>query len=178
MDSLSKKQFLDVVTNTKIPKEASYYSFDMKGLHLVVLDANYDKAGKDYDHGNVRWTDTNIPKKQVDWLAKDLESTSKPVIAFIHQPLEGKDKHSVANRAQVREVLQKSKKVLAVFQGHIHEGGHKQIEGIHYYTLKAMVTGSGEENNSYAIVEVGDNLDLIVTGYRRAVSKKMGKAKG
>ena len=39
--------------------------------------------------------------------------------------------------------------------------------------MKAMVAGSGEENNSYAIVELHDNHTITVTGYRRAISKKL-----
>ncbi len=63
--------------------------------------------------------------------------------------------------------------MLAVFQGHIHSGHHARIEDIHYYTLKAMVEGSGVDNNSYAIVEVQQNLSLIVNGYSRAESKML-----
>lgn len=44
---------------------------------------------------------------------------------------------------------------------------------IHYYTLKAMVEGSGEANNSYAIVEVRADNSLTVTGYRNAAGKEM-----
>ena len=58
--------------------------------------------------------------------------------------------------------------MLAVFQGHHHEGRYSSIEGIHYYTLKAVVEGPGQENNSYATVEVQPNHDVIVTGYRKA----------
>ena len=47
------------------------------------------------------------------------------------------------------------------------------MNGIHYYTLRAIIEGSGEANNAYAVVEVGANLDITVTGYRRAVSLKM-----
>jgi hypothetical protein len=39
-----------------------------------------------------------------------------------------------------------------------------------------MVEGFGEENNSYAIVEIRDNHDITVTGYRRAISRKLEKA--
>jgi hypothetical protein len=39
-----------------------------------------------------------------------------------------------------------------------------------------MVEGSGEENNSYAIVEIRENHAITVTGYRRALSKKLEKA--
>lgn len=178
MDSLSKEQFLDHVVNTGIAKESSYYSFDSKGVHFIVLDANYISNGADYDHGNFHWKDTNIPDQELDWLRKDLAATSKPVITFVHQQLDAADKiHSVKNAEEVRRVLEESGKVLAVFQGHNHPGAYSHIEGIHYYTLKSLVEGSGAENNSYAIVEVQDNRDIVVTGYRRAVGKTMEGSK-
>lgn len=175
-DSISKAQFLHVVRNTNIPQESKYYSFDSKEIHFVVLDANYCSDGSDYDHGNFDWTDANIPRKEIDWLKKDLASSSKPVIIFVHQQLDGKCSHCVKNAALVRQILQKNKRVLAVFQGHNHAGHYSSIDGIHYYTLKAMVEGSGKSNNSYAIIAVHNNLDITVTGYRKALSKKLEKA--
>ncbi len=176
VDSISKGQFLTRIENTGIAKASKYYSFDASGLHFVVLDADYRADGSDYDHGNFDWTDTNIPPEQLDWLKDDLESTAKPVIAFVHQQLDGSSDHCVKNGPEVRQVLQESQRVLAVFQGHNHAGHYSHIEGIHYYTLKAMVEGTGEENSSYAIVEVHDDFTLLVTGYRRALGTKMKQA--
>jgi alkaline phosphatase len=113
---------------------------------------------------------------ELDWLQNDLASTSTPAIVFVHQQLDGEGNHYIKNAAQVRHLLQESQKILAVFQGHYHPGQYSTIEGIHYYTLKAMVEGSGAENTSYAIVEVYDNKSIIVTGYGKALSKEMGQA--
>ena len=175
-DSISKEQFLARVENTGIERKSKYYSFDSNKWHFVVLDANYKADGSDYDHGNFNWTDTNISREELDWLKEDLVSTSKPVIVFIHQQLDGKGSHYVKNAAEVRLILQESKRVLAVFQGHNHAGHYSHIENIHYYTLKAMIEGAGDKNNSYAIVEVHDNHDIVVFGYRRAMSREMEKA--
>lgn len=175
-DSISKARFQAIVANTDIPRKSTYYSFDLKGVHFVVLDANYRGDGRDYDSGNFRWTDANVPPAELKWLQRDLASTSKPVIAFVHQQLDGKGSHYVKNAADVRLILQKHKGVLAVFQGHNHAGHYSHIEGIHYYTLNAMVEGPGQKNNSYAIVEVHDNHDITVTGYRKAPGKKLKKA--
>jgi predicted MPP superfamily phosphohydrolase len=173
MDSISKEQFQSHTRNRGINRRSSYYSFDRKGIHLVVLDANYRADGSGYDHGNYDWKDSNIPPEELDWLREDLGSTPLPVIVFVHQLLDGDDDHSVRNAAEVRRILQDSNKVLAVFQGHKHAGQYSYIEKIHYYTLKAMVTGSGEENNSYAVAEVYDEGSIVVTGYRRAESIRM-----
>jgi len=172
VDSISKPQFLERVTNTGIPAERSCYSFDVDGLHGVVLDANYRANGADYDHGNFDWTDANIPRHELKWLQADLEATSQPVVVFIHQLLDGTGAVYVKNAAEVRAVLEASSKVLAVFQGHHHAGSYRRINGIHYYTLVATVEGQGVDNNSYAIVEVRPD-GLAVTGYRKAVSKQL-----
>ncbi len=176
MDSISKEQFLSNVENTWIDPTRSYYSFDSKGFHFVVLDANYSSDGADYDHGNFDWTDANIPKHELNWLAEDLAAARRPVIAFVHQLLDGKGGHYVKNAADVRAIFESSGKVLGVFQGHRHSGSYSRTEGIHYYTLKAVVEGSGPENNSYTIVEVLSRGDIIVSGYRRAESKRLAPA--
>ncbi len=173
VDSISKEQFTDRVENTGIDKGSTYYSFDLNGLHFVVLDANFKTDGSDYDRGKFDWTDTNIPLKQLNWLRKDLGSTSKPVITFVHQQLDVAGSTGIKNGPQVRQVLQDSKRVLAVFQGHHHPGHYSYIEGVHYYTLKGLVEGSGVLNNSYAIVEVYEDDSILVTGYRKALSKEL-----
>lgn len=77
------------------------------------------------------------------------------------------------NAPEVRKVLETKKNVLGVFSGHHHGGGYKQINDIHYYTLKAMVEGSGEGNNSYVIDDVQADSRMTVTGYRKATSMKV-----
>jgi len=171
MDSLSKRQFLENVENTGVDPMRSYYSFDVRGLHGIVLDANYKADGSDYDHGDFDWTDANIPPHELDWLRRDLTNSRGPVVVFIHQLLDGTGSVYVKNAAEVREVLRASGRVLAVFQGHHHEGAYSHLDGIHYYTLKATVEGRGPENNSYAVVEMRPDQSLIVTGYRQAVSR-------
>jgi hypothetical protein len=135
-----------------------------------VLDANYKADGNDYERGNFDWTDANIPPEELAWLRRDLAEAPGPVVVFTHQLLDGVGSVYVKNAAEVRHVLEVSGKVLAVFQGHHHAGSYSCIAGIHYYTLKALVEGSGSDNNSYAIVEIRPNGGITVTGYRRAQS--------
>jgi len=170
MDSISKIQFLTHVENTNIKSGRSYYSFDLNGLRYIVLDANYRTDGTDYDHGNFDWTDANIPSEELDWLRQDLAAAPGCVIVFIHQLLDGVGSVYVNNAADVRQILQASGKVLAVLQGHHHPGSYSNIAGIHYYTLKALVEGSGPENNSYAIAEVHPDSRITITGYRKAAN--------
>jgi len=175
-DSISKTKFLNNIENTGIDPGKSHYSFDFNGVHFIVLDANYKSDGADYDHSNFDWTDANIPPAELQWLRQDLATSSGAVVVLIHQLLDGKGSHYVKNAAEIRQILEQSSKVLAVFQGHYHDGNYSLINGIHYYTLKAMVEGPGPENNSYAIVEVLPDMSFTVTGYRKAISKLLAPA--
>jgi len=175
-DSLSKAQFLTNVENTGIDPDKSYYSFDFNGVHFVVLDANYKSDGSDYDHGNFDWTDANIPPAELQWLRRDMAASRGAVIVLVHQLLDGTGSHYVNNAAAVRQILEQSGKVLAVFQGHRHDGGYSLINGIHYYTLKAVIEGPGPENNSYAVVKVRPDMSITITGYRKAVGKQLSPA--
>jgi 3',5'-cyclic AMP phosphodiesterase CpdA len=176
IDSISKEQFLENIADPDVRVVSTFYSFESHGVHFIVLDANYRADGTVYDHGNFKWTDAYIPQVQLDWIKKDLATTCLPTIVFVHQLLDGSGDFYIKNAEEVREILQACGRVLAVFAGHKHEGDYHNIAGIHYYTLMAMVNGSGLENNSYAVVEVMDNHNIIVTGYRKALSRELTDA--
>lgn len=173
LDNLSKAQVLAHLTNTGIAAGRSYYSFPAGGVRFLVVDAEFLADGRSYDHGNYDYRDIHVPPPELEWLRFELAATNAPVIVFIHQRLDGDGDVQVVNRAEVRAILESSGRVLAVFQGHDHKGAYSFINGIHYYTLRAVVEGSGPENNAYAIVTVHDELDITVTGYRRAVTMEL-----
>ncbi|WP_459558018.1 metallophosphoesterase family protein [Lacunimicrobium album] len=162
VDTLTKEEFLGGVG-----QEKSYYSFDRGGVHFVLLDACFRSDGQPYGRKKSHWTDANIPDVELEWLKQDLTQTDKPVIVFAHQRLDESPKHSVKNAARVREVLEQSKKVMAVFQGHSHQNDYQEINDIHYCTLVAMVEGSGVESNGYSVLEVKPmERMLVVSGFR------------
>ena len=175
MDGISKQQFLERVENTGIAKTNSYYSFDRKGIHFVVLDGNFTKEGKAYDHGNFSWEDASIPEEEITWLRDDLKQNSLPAVVFIHQMLdESKSvKQAVQNAPQVRQILEQSGKVICVFQGHVHEERYNLINGIHYYSVNAMIDGDGPENSAYMVVDIFKDGSLKVDGFRRATDREI-----
>lgn len=173
-DSISKKQFLSLIDNATAGDGRLYYSFERRGIRFIVLDANYRGDGADYDHGNFDWTDANIPPEELEWLKEELEALEKPAVVFVHQLLDGTGDVFIKNAEQARRVLEESKRVHAVFQGHHHPGRFSRIGGIPYYTLKGMVEGSGRENNSYAIVEMYGDGRIKVVGCRKAESMTLG----
>ena len=146
VDTLTKREFLG-----EVGQEHSYYSFDHGGVHFVVLDSCFRSDGVAYERKNFKWTDANVPAEELAWLASDLKANTKPTIVFAHQRLDVKNNHGVKNQAAVREILESSGTVRAVFQGHSHKNDLKEIGGIHYCTLVAMVEGSGEMNSGYSI---------------------------
>lgn len=172
-DSISKQQFLDRITIPGFGSAKSYYSFDQNDFHFVVLDANYTSSGEPYNRGNFIWTDSNVPKSQLNWLQEDLQRTRKPTIVFVHQRLdekEGNENYCVGNASAVRNILEQAGNVILVLQGHYHPGDMTTINDIVYYTLEAAVEGSGLENNSFAILEIDQDLEMRMIGFRKAES--------
>jgi alkaline phosphatase len=172
VDTLTKEEFLDGVAQKK-----AYYSFDRGGVHFVVLDACFTSGGKPYGRKNSKWNDANIPTDEVDWLKDDLKGTDKKVVVFAHQRLDVANDYGIKNAAEVRKVLEGSGKVLAVFQGHSHKNDYKEVGGIHYCTLVAMIEGSGAENNGFSVVRVGTGGRITVTGFRKQKSYDWGAKK-
>ncbi len=170
-DSLSKAEFLAAAPNTGIVPNATHYTFVNGGVRAIVLDASHKADGSDYDRGNFEWSDTNIDAPQLSWLKTTLAASREPVIVFVHQQLDGTGAYYVKNAAQVREALEQSGNVIAVLQGHRHEGAFSRINGIPYFTFKAAVEGSGPWNSAYAIVDVMPDLEVRVLGYRKADSR-------
>jgi hypothetical protein len=173
MDNLSKPQVLATITNTGITPNRGFYAFSRGGVRFVALDACHLEDGRDYDHGNFDYRNTWVPAAQLAWLRAELAAAREPVIVLCHQRLDAAGDPFVKNSAEVRAALEASGKVLAAFHGHDHPGAHTVVNGIHYYTLKAVVEGSGPENNSYAVAEVRPDLGIAITGYRKAVSVEM-----
>lgn len=160
--TLTKDEFLGGVE-----QKQSYYSFDRGGVHFVVLDSCFRSDGTPYGRKNFVWTDANVPPAEIEWLEADLKETDKPVIVFAHQRLDVSNNHGVKNCPDVRRTLEASGKVRAVFQGHSHKNDLKEIGGIHYCTLVAMVEGSGAENNGYSVMDVAGNGSIRITGFRK-----------
>ena len=158
--TLTKEEFLGGVEQQK-----SYYSFDRGNFHFVILDACFRIDGQPYGRKNFDWKESTVPALELDWLQTDLNSTK--TVVFAHQRLDVTGNFGVKNAVVVRKVLENSGKVIAVFQGHSHENDLKEVGGIHYCTLRAMVEGSGPDNNGYSTVELTSDANIRLTGFRK-----------
>lgn len=149
---------------------AATYSQDHGGIHFAVL--------RTIEHRDER---IELPLEQIQWLEQDLASTTLPSIVLMHHPasemrLEGNrwfEKRPnvcrVAERRPLREVIQKSGKVLAVFNGHVHWNHFDVIAGIPYVTLQSLIENldddaPGRAAAAYAVCDL-DERRLVVTVY-------------
>lgn len=166
--TLTKQEFS---ANTKAP--GGHAVVEQNGVTFLILDACFREDGTPYERKNFDWKDANLPKAELTWLESALAKATGPVIVMAHQRLDLDKAHAVRNAAEVRALLEKSRKVLTVFQGHSHKNDYQQIAGIHYVTLVAMIEGTGPENNGYSMLEVMTDQSLRLTGFRRQTTRTL-----
>lgn len=169
VDTLTKDEFLG-----GIERRRAHDAFTRNGVRFITLDSCFRSDGTPYGRKNFQWTDPNIPADQLQWLRGQLQRDDAPVIVFAHQRLDVSNHYGVNNAPQVRELLEQSGKVLAVFQGHSHKNDLRQINGIPYCTLVAMVEGAGPENNGYALASLSADGTVHVEGFRRQQDYRWG----
>lgn len=162
VESLTKGEFLEAVG-----QDESYYSFDRGDWHFIVLDACFNSAGQPYQRKNFVWSDANVPQAELKWLTADLAANDKPTIIFSHQRLDNGGSHMIRNAGDVRSILELSRNVKAVFQGHSHSNSYQQIRDIHYCTLVSMVEGGGADNNAFSILDLMPSGTLRVNGFEK-----------
>ena len=152
-----------------------YYSFIAQKVQFIVL---YSWARK----RDGKYGDVLIKQRQVNWLKSTLAKAKLPVIVLNHYPLDEQDlrgnpysefflshpwRAAVTNRAQVRKVLEKSKNVLAVFNGHLHWQNKTVSRGIPYYTITSLSEMTrGKPRGEWAEVAIRDK--KISLAIRRA----------
>jgi glycerophosphoryl diester phosphodiesterase len=170
-DCLTPEEFFSRVPNDGKVSRTGYYSFVKNAITFIVLNACYDSSLKPYSCANP-WDDANVPPEELAWFAKELAAAKGPVIVFCHQKLDDRSeaRHLIRNSASGRALMEKSGKVKGVIVGHQHKGGCREMNGITYYTLRAMVCDSGAGANSFAEVEVAADGSFSVIGWRNADS--------
>lgn len=171
LDSITKAQFLNRVENSGIESDKGYYSFEINAIKFIVLDANFDSNGRDHfflEGGD--WQSPVIPEAQLDWLERELSASAHPCVIFCHHPLYAyvKNGHSyhVTNYLEVREALEGSGKILAVFNGHMHEEMFHEINRIHYLSMNSMLEGTFIQRNCFYVIEMRSG-QLIIDRYDR-----------
>ena len=117
----TKQQCLDV---WGMPNR--YYTTDVGGLQLVVLDCN-DKGSPTHGGGYPSY----VGEEQLAWLDEQLEQLTGPIVVVSHQPLAGPA--CVDNAADIQQRLTKAAdKVLLAINGHTHIDALRTVAGIPY----------------------------------------------
>lgn len=127
------------------------------GTKLLFVHANFTRDGTPYPIGPNDWTDANLPASALTWIERELIDCEAAVL-FSHQPLAlscSAPEHLIRNAAPVRDILQTSRKVRRVYQGHYHPGDHTVIGGIAYTTLPAMCEG---DRNAFYLIDLPGTL--------------------
>lgn len=166
LEQLTKAQW-----RAKSGQPDNYYSFDAGAFHFIVLDPCYrsDNDADHYSDGNFDWAVAYVPPDERTWLAADLAATARGTVVFCHYRLSGNDEFVATNAAAVRAILEASGKVLAVFNGHVHENDKDVVNGIPYYAMQAMTEGA-YPLNAYGVVRLYADNRVTVTGYGQQTS--------
>ncbi|HLV21014.1 MAG TPA: metallophosphoesterase [Polyangiaceae bacterium] len=117
-----------------------FYSFDQGDFHFVVLRTV-----------EIRDTAVHLPSEQLLFVEADLAKTTRPTVVLMHHPaseqvLAGnrwfeRAPHlcRVAERRALRSVIERSGKVVAVFNGHVHWNHLDVVRGIPYVTVQSLI---------------------------------------
>ena len=117
-----------------------HYSRDIAGVHFAVLCSHEQQD-----------TQVTVPDPQVEWLAADLAQTPLPSVVLVHHPLgemdltgnrwfEGRSHVClVSNRSTLREIIESSGNVVAVFNGHAHWHHIDRHRPVPYVTLQSLI---------------------------------------
>lgn len=151
------------------------FSKDVNGYHLVFLGLSSDD-NLSQDNGGILKT-RELSKEDVNWLKSDLTNNSLPTLVFIHYGLaednmvgnwwfEENPEHALLqNRKEVKEILEKSGNVLAVFSGHQHWTKTITENGIPYHVLGSLTEDfdfNGKPDGIWFMVDI-DEKDLRIT---------------
>jgi len=122
-----------------------YYTENVNGLDLVVLDAN--EKPKKHKSGYPEY----IGKKQLEWLDKQLKTLKGPILVISHQPLAGPG--SIDNAGEVQALLDAAAdKVLLAVNGHTHIDHVARVGKLSYLHVNSASykwVGGSHRNKSY-----------------------------
>lgn len=160
-------------------------SLDINGIHIVLWNTKPELD---------RVTGFDLPPEELKWLKEDLAKTELPTIIFSHVPLDnGSMKgnyylektyptHAGYPEKQgeaLRDVIERSGKVILCVNGHAHWNAYHCIDGVHYVTIPSLVesfTTSPFANEAWARLTVDDAIEIEVYGrtpmlYRLPIKK-------
>jgi hypothetical protein len=137
-----------------------WYSFEVKGFHVCVVDSWSPLQG------------TALLAAQMRWLREDLAGTDQPTVVFAHEALGFQQADcpewvSSNNRKfwppgnAFEQIFEAHRgKLIGVFSGHKHKSLHKTLNGVTYHTL-----GGNFVNGQFVQVFVDRARNWFVLGH-------------
>jgi 3',5'-cyclic AMP phosphodiesterase CpdA len=137
-----------------------YYSFDHGGFHFTVLHTVEEPGG-----------DIHVREPEFAWLRDDLAKAQLPTVVLMHHSASEQDfddsfwfrgranRALVQERRELRALFEDSKKVRAVFNGHVHRNHFDVIRGIPYVTIQSLIENvdddaPGRASRAHAVVRL------------------------
>jgi len=132
-----------------------YYSFDHKGVHIIVLNSiltddhwtherwanGTERMGVMAGLDDPRGSPFMVGAAQRKWLANDLKDISKdtPIIVFSHSPLQKlfKNWNFWTDDAELVQAILQPFDSVTVFYGHVHQIQYNQIGNITFHSVMA-----------------------------------------
>jgi len=127
--------------------ESRWYSFDLHGFHICVLDGWAALPGEAF---------ADDFEREQEWLLRDLQSTTKPTVVFIHQAIGfqqedcqewiDSDNRKFWPPGSFFEatIEAHADKIVGVFEGHKHKGLWKVQNGVPYHQMGASHAHNGQ----------------------------------
>jgi Icc protein len=139
-----------------------YYAFDMQGWHFVVLHT-IENPG----------VEVRVPGTQMEWLRADLAEAREPTVVLMHHSASEQEVEDsrwwpgrphlalVKERAELRRIFEESRRVRAVFNGHLHWNHLDVIAGIPYVTVQSLIENldddaPGRAASAHAVVRLSE----------------------
>jgi predicted phosphodiesterase len=147
------------------------HSRDLHGYHLVFWNSAVHLFGS----GGYE-----LAPEDLAWLEADLASTALPSIIFSHVPLDNgsmignfyfekfrPNGGHYRDGAAVREVIERSGKVVACLAGHTHWNACNTIDGVHYITIHSLTesfTTHPYPTGAFGMLAIDEYLTVEVFG--------------
>ncbi|MEM8772220.1 MAG: metallophosphoesterase [Pseudomonadota bacterium] len=149
-----------------------YYSFEYGNYIFVAVDGN-DLSYHGWPEGSDRHQESiklhteqykdefywngALGREQLEWFDKLLtraDRQGKRVVAFSHFPIYPDHDLNLWNAEDVLAMFESHPSATAWINGHNHDGGYGERNGVHYVTLSGMLD---TERNSFSIIEFDEN---------------------
>ncbi|MCG6189311.1 metallophosphoesterase family protein [Maribellus maritimus] len=148
----------------------TYYSFDHKGWHFIVLNSLDVTENKRYTgvfgEEELKWLKNDLAK--VDTLTPVVLTTHLPMITSRAQVKGSNGRGNVSNSAEIFQMLENYKSVL-ILQGHIHWKEYGVINDRIHYITGGSIAGNGwkgrRHNTKEGFVLVHVNVDDFTWEY-------------